>query len=171
MRRVVVIGPPGGGKSTLARKLADITGLPLFHQDQMYWGTGWVERPREDFLASLRSALEGKEWIIDGNFVTTLQERLDRADTIIYLDFSTAKCLWRVCKRVVASYGKVRPDMAEGCPERFDWEFMCFIASFRRKRRPEIEELLDKNRDKRVTRLQSQREIDTFLESLAVEAD
>ncbi len=132
MQRVLVIGSPGAGKSTLAHKLADRTNLPLFHLDQMHWLPGWVERGRDEGRAELARILAGDRWIIDGNYGSILPMRLERADTVIWLDYPTWLCLKRVLKRWWQHRGRTRPDMTEGCPERLNLEFLHYVLSFRR---------------------------------------
>src|SRR6187402_354163 len=121
--RILIIGSPGSGKSTMARALAARTGLPLVHLDQIYWQPDWVERDKAEWLATLTAALAEPRWIIEGNYSSSLAQRLAAADTAVLLDVPTWRCLWRITKRVSTYRGRVRPDMAEGCPERFDWEF------------------------------------------------
>ncbi|MFM5923081.1 MAG: topology modulation protein [Novosphingobium sp.] len=132
MQRILVIGSPGAGKSTLSHKLAQRTGLPLHHLDRMYWLPGWIERDRDEGKAELDGVLAGDRWIIDGNYGSTLARRLTRADTVVWLDYSTALCLSRSLRRWWLYRGKARPDMTEGCPERLDAEFLLYIARFRR---------------------------------------
>ena len=130
MERVLVIGSPGAGKSTFAPSLARLTGLPLIHLDQEHWLPGWVERDKAEWAERVRELATRPRWIMDGNFGATLLPRLARADTVIWLDFPAWLCVVRIVRRVLQSRGKVRPDMAEGCPERFDWEFLLYTARF-----------------------------------------
>lgn len=130
MKRVMIIGGAGSGKSTLARKLSDQTGIPVIHIDKMYWLPGWVERERDEVHRLAREAAQGDLWIFDGNNSATIWDRVDRADTLIFLDFSVPRRLWRVIWRISRSYGQVRPDMQEGCPEQFNWEFLKFVAGY-----------------------------------------
>lgn len=120
----MIIGGSGSGKSTTARKLGDITGLPVIHFDQFYWQPGWVERPREDFLRLTKEATAADSWIIDGNYSGTFDDRLARADTIVFLDLPTWTRIRRVWWRTLTNYGRPRPDLGNACPERFDWEFL-----------------------------------------------
>ena len=130
MQRVLVIGSPGSGKSTLATELARRTGLPLIHLDQEYWRAGWVE-PNPDEWQRRVAELAGRDrWIMDGNYGGSLTTRLARADTVIDLEFPARLCVWRVLKRIVTSWRQVRPDMAEGCPEHFNLEFLLYTATF-----------------------------------------
>ncbi len=98
--------------------------------------------PVEEWRPRVQELVNRDKWIMDGSFDGTLDIRLPRADTVIVLDFSRYRCLWRVCKRVAASFGRVRPDMAEGCPERIDLEFLRFVWNYRRDRYPIVTECL-----------------------------
>lgn len=130
MRRVLIIGPCGSGKSTLARELAPRLRLPLIHMDQLGWQPGWVETEKADLNARLTEAASGEEWLIEGNYGSTLAPRLERADTVIYLDFPIRLCLWRLIRRMATHRGQSRPDMPEGCPERFDASFFWYVMNW-----------------------------------------
>ena len=138
MERVVIVGCPGAGKTTAARRLAAITGLPLIHLDRHYWQPGWVRPDKAAWRAKVEELVgSGSRWIIDGNYGSTLDVRLAAADTLIHLDFSTALCTWRVARRTWASLGRQRgPETPDGCLERFDWPFFRFVLEYRRKQRP-----------------------------------
>jgi adenylate kinase family enzyme len=142
MDRVLVIGSPGSGKSTLAAAIARRTGLPLVHLDQHYWRAGWVEPDEETWLRQVEALAAGDRWVMDGNYGGTLGPRLARADTVVWLDFPTPLCLWRVTRRAWRHRGKVRADMAEGCPEQLRPEFLLHILRFRFKSRRRIVERL-----------------------------
>ena len=131
MRRVLVIGSPGAGKSTLSHALAQATGLPLFHLDRMFWRPGWIERDRDEGRAELAGVLAQDRWIIDGNYGSSLPLRVERADRVIWLDYPTYLCLTRILKRWWHYRGRARPDMTEGCPERLDLEFLFYVLTFR----------------------------------------
>jgi adenylate kinase family enzyme len=130
MKRVLIIGPCGSGKSTLARELAPLMGLPLVHMDQLGWQSGWVETEKAELHARLAEAVAGEEWLIEGNYGSTLAPRLERADSVIYLDFPIRLCLWRLIRRVTSLRGQSRPDMPEGCPERFDLAFLWYVMNW-----------------------------------------
>ena len=164
MKRVLVLGSPGAGKSTLAAQLATRTGLPLIHLDQQYWQAGWVEPDKESWRARVAEIAARDEWIIDGNYGGTLAVRLARADTVILLDFPTHLCLLRVLRRSVTGRGRVRPDMAEGCPERFDPAFFTYVARYRRDAGRRNGRLLE-NFSGQLIRLRRPREIERLLAS------
>lgn len=130
MRRVMIIGPCGSGKSTLARELAPRMGLPLVHMDQLGWQAGWVETDKAELHARLAEAVAGERWLIEGNYGSVLAPRLERADTVIYLDFPIRLCLWRLMRRILTLRGQSRPDMPEGCPERFDAAFFWYVMTW-----------------------------------------
>jgi adenylate kinase family enzyme len=129
-KRIMVVGSPGSGKSTFSRKLAEITGLPLIHLDKEFWNNGWIETPREEWVKKQKYLIEGTEWIVDGNYGGTMDIRLEKADTIICFKLTRRVCLLSYFKRVITNIDKVRSDMPEGCPEKFDFEFMKYIWNF-----------------------------------------
>lgn len=130
MKRVLVIGSPGAGKSTFAVALAKRTGLDPIHLDKHYWRAGWIEPDAGEWAAEVERLTARDRWVMDGNYGGTLALRLRRADTVIWLDYSARVCLWRILRRAVRYRGRVRPDMAIGCPERMSWEFFSYTARF-----------------------------------------
>ena len=157
MERIMIIGCGGAGKSTLARQLGEKTGLPVVHLDRIFWSPGnWQHLDREEFDSLLTAALEQDQWILDGNYDRTMELRLAKADTVIYLDFSRWQCLRGWIKRVLTNWGRARADMAPGCKERFDPEFAGWIWNYnktvRRRnyeqiaRYPHVQSIILKNR-------------------------
>ncbi len=167
MKRVAVIGPPGAGKTTFARRLAAQTGLPLIYLDARFWNPGWVPTPRDEWRARHADLLAQDEWIIDGVYMNTLAERVAAADTVIFLDVPRLRCMWQVLKRMVSSRGTVRPDMAEGCPEKWDAEFLAYVWTFPRKRRPRVLAALEDRPDKQIFRMTRAQELESFLSDQA----
>ena len=166
MERIIIIGCGGAGKSTLARKLGEVLDLPVVHLDKLFWKPGWVEMEREEFDALLQVELQKEKWIMDGNFNRTMPERMKRCDTIIYLDFSRCACLLGVLKRVITTYGKVRPDMGEGCPERIDLEFLKWVWNFNKNKRESYYKLLNEAENVETIVLKNRRAVKLFLKSL-----
>ena len=166
MERIIIIGCGGAGKSTLARQLGEKLGLPVVHLDRLFWKPGWVEASQEEFDTALHLELDKEKWIMDGNFNRTMPQRIARCDTIIYLDFSRLACLWGVVKRVITTYGKTRPDMGEGCPERIDFEFLKWVWDFNKNKRERYYRLLNEADGKQTIVLKNRRMVKRFLQSM-----
>jgi len=167
MRRVLVIGPGGAGKSTLARRLGERLGLEVIHLDRFYWGAGWAEPPKEEWARRVEELLGREAWVMDGNYSGTLGRRLEACDSVVFLDLPRASCVWRVLKRLVTSRWRGRPDMAEGCPERFSLAFLKWVWNYRSRSRPKVLALLDEGcAGKRVVVLRSRAEVERFLAEL-----
>src|SRR3954463_7237368 len=105
MRRILVIGNSGGGKSTLARALGRKLGLPVIHLDVLFWKPGWVETERPVFHVAVAEALRGDAWICDGNFTSNYHVRMPLADTIVWIDQPRLLCLFRAVRRVLTYRG------------------------------------------------------------------
>ena len=143
MKKIIILGSPGAGKSTFSFALAEKTGLPLYHLDKMFWREGWVNVSKDELDAQIKDVLRKDEWIIDGNYSRTIPMRLEKCDTVFYLDYPRLVCFFGVVRRVLESLGKTRPDMAEGCPERFDLEFHQYTWKFRKNQREKLFGLLE----------------------------
>ncbi|MFZ9396412.1 MAG: topology modulation protein [Erythrobacter sp.] len=165
MQRVLIVGPCGAGKSTMGFALAEATGLPLFHMDQLNWQPGWIEAGDDSLRTKLREVVAGDRWIIEGTYGATLAERLPRADTVLYLDYPIGLCFWRTLKRIRTWHGRVRPDMSEGCPERLDLGFLLYVARWNHGSRQRLEGRIAPYRDK-VIRLRSPAEAARLLATL-----
>ena len=163
MERIMIIGCGGSGKSTLARQLGEKTGLPVVHLDKLFWHPGWVESTKDEIDAKILEAIAEPRWIMDGNYNRTLPKRLQYCDTVIYLDFSRFACLLGVAKRVLTTYGTVRPDMAEGCPERFDLDFLKWIWNFNKNHRERYYRLLNETDGIEKIVLKNRRAVKAFL--------
>lgn len=166
MERVLIIGCGGAGKSTLARQLGEKTGLPVVHLDKLFWRPGWQSVPQEEFDGIIRREIAKEKWIMDGNFNRTLPQRISRCDTVIYLDFSRIACLGGVAKRILTTYGTVRPDMGEGCPERIDPEFLKWVWTFNKNKRDRYYTALSQITHAKVLILKNRREVRKFLKNV-----
>jgi len=167
MERVMIIGCGGAGKSTLARQLGEKTGLPVVHLDQIWWEPGdWQHLEKPEFDARLYAEMEKERWILDGNFNRTIEARLERCDTVIYLDYPRLVCLKNWLGRVIKNWGHARIDMARGCNEWFDLEMAKWIWKFNGQNRKRYYALLEAQTGKTVIILKSRRQARIFLESL-----
>lgn len=169
MEKVIIIGCGGAGKSTLALRLGIVLGRKVYHLDALYWKPGWVTTEKAEWKERISQILEEESWIMDGNYGGTMDMRADAADSIIFLDYSTPRCLYGIFKRRIMYHGKTRPDMNEGCPERLDWEFIKWVAQYKRHKAPAIIKKLDdlKLQGKTVYHFTSPRETEEFLAKLS----
>ena len=164
MKKVLIIGCPGGGKSSFARELHRRTSLPLCHLDMLFWNADKTTVSRETLCERVREVLRGDEWIIDGNYSSTLPIRLEACDSVFFLDMPTELCLEGVRHR----RGQVRPDMPWIETEE-DPEFTEYIKNFNETARPRLLELLDAHKDKSLTVFHSHEEIDAYLTRLDIQ--
>ncbi|MCL2409162.1 MAG: topology modulation protein [Oscillospiraceae bacterium] len=134
-KRIMVLGSSGSGKSTLASTLGKITGIEVIHIDRLFWNPGWVETPDDELDQKIKAVASGDSWIIDGNYSRTLDFRLERADSIIFIDFSRYFCIFRVLKRRIKYHGKTRDDLGEGLPEKVDRAFLAWIWNWPKRSR------------------------------------
>ncbi|MEM5584289.1 AAA family ATPase [Roseibium sp. AS2] len=142
MKRVMIVGAPGSGKSTLARALGKKTGLPVHHMDKIHHGPDWAARPEVEKDRLIREVHVLDRWIFEGGHSKTYKERAARADTFIWLDVPVGRRLFRVLRRSVRFRGRSRPDLPDGCVERFNLqtlEFFYFIWRTRHSSRRKLE--------------------------------
>ena len=141
----------------------------MIHLDRLFWKPGWVETPREEWRATNEALVAEEEWILDGNYGSTMDIRLAAADTVILLDLPRALCLWRILRRRLTRAGRTRPDLPDGCRERVNLGFLQWVWAIYRKRRPGILAALDEVRARgdRAIVLRTRAEVDAFLKGLA----
>ena len=163
MKRVMVIGCPGSGKSTFSKTLHEKTGIPLYHLDMMNWNADRTTVDRAVFRERLLSTLQKNEWIIDGNYGSTIELRLQACDTVVFLDYPLDVCLNGIRER----RGKARTDMPwiENEDEE-DAEFIEFVKNYNSQSRPVVMELLDKYSCKDIYIFKNRDEADVFLNGI-----
>lgn len=160
----MIIGNPGSGKSTLARHLSELLHITAYHMDTIFWQPGWVPIKREKLIKETKKLMEKDTWIIDGNYSATFDIRLKEADTIIFLHFSTMRCLYGITKRRIQYHKQTRPDLAAGCPEKLDWEFFQYVRKFNKRKAPHIYELLTNYPDKQQIIFKNRSQLQKFLQ-------
>jgi len=160
----MIVGGPGSGKSTFARTLGDITGLPVFHMDIIHHLPGWAERPLDEKIP-MANAIEAKSnWIFEGGLSATYANRAARADTVIWLDLPLALRYRRILKRRFEYNRKHRPDLPQDCPERLSAEFFGFMFRTRNSARAAIAKVLTEHPN--VHHIRTAKGADTFLKWL-----
>jgi adenylate kinase family enzyme len=155
MKRVVIVGCPGAGKSTFAKKLHERTGLPLVHLDFYHHQRQhnyYTDKPA--WISRVKTLMRPEQWIIDGNYMSTIPERFRAADTIIFLDLPRWLCVYRVAKRRFHYRNKRRDDMPSDWTEKANIAFLKYVWHFNRHDKPKlVSEInkhvaIDKNNDK-----------------------
>ena len=161
MKKIIIIGCPGSGKSTFSRVLHKMTGIPLFHLDMMYWNTDRTTVDKVVFLERLSNIIQKNEWIIDGNYNSTMELRLQACDTVVFLDYPLDICLDGIKER----RGKERTDMP-WIEKEEDAEFIEFVKNFNLQSRPRIMKMLGECSDKEIYIFKNRNEADEFLNQI-----
>ncbi|HYY43079.1 MAG TPA: DNA topology modulation protein [Pyrinomonadaceae bacterium] len=170
MKKVLVIGSGGAGKSTFARRLGSLLDIEVLHLDMLYWRPGWVETPKPVWRDLVAELTKREQWIMDGNYSGTFDVRVAACDTVIFLDMPRRVCLWRIIRRRATYRNRNRPDMTEGCPEQISLEFILWVWHYGRRSRPKVLGLFDEYAQrKRMIRLRSPAEVERFLADVAQE--
>lgn len=167
MRRVLVLGCSGAGKTTLTIAIGRKLGLPVIHLDAHYWNPGWVETAKDEWPQKVARLVEAERWVMDGNYSNTLDLRLERCDTAIFVDRGRFSCLWRILKRRFTYRGRTRPDVPPDCPEQIGWEFILWVWNYHQRVRPlTLTKLRECSEEKRVVFLRSDQEAAQFIAGL-----
>ena len=159
MKKVIVIGCPGSGKSTFSKALHKITNIPLFHLDMIFWNADKTTVEKPVFLDRLFKIIQSDEWIIDGNYGSTMELRMQACDTVIFLDYPLDVCLNGIKERK----GKPRSDLPWIEPDEDDVEFLEFIKNYNSQSRPKVMELLDRFSHKDVIIFSNRTQAEDFL--------
>ncbi len=164
MKRVQLIGCAGAGKTTLAAALSRQLDIPWQSLDQLFFNPGWELADPEERDRRLAPILKQDCWVIEGNYTGSMPQRLALADTLIFLDLPPRIYVPRVIWRSLKYRGKVRSHMADGCPERFDWEFLHYVLTFRSRNRKELVQIYESFQKNRI-HLTSKRQVADFLKA------
>ena len=170
MKKIVIVGCAGCGKSTLAKLLGSNLNLPVFHLDTIYWKANWQQEDEKIFLEKQLKMLERDSWIIDGNYRDTLDLRLKDCDTIIFLDYPRRTAIYGIYKRYFQYRNKERDTIAKGCPEKIDRSFFKWVWNFRKNARPIIVDKINEyKKDKEVLIFKKRKHLKKYLKSINIQ--
>ncbi len=163
MKKIIVIGCPGAGKSFFSRELCKLTDIPVTHLDNIYWNKDRTHVSKDIFISGLRKVLDGDAWIIDGNYNSTMELRMSLCDTVFFFDLPTEVCLEGIKSR----RGKPRSDLPWIEPEEeIDPDFILFVERYNTDTRPGVVELLEKYYQKNIIVFSSRKESQEYLNKL-----
>lgn len=164
--KIVIVGSCGSGKTTLSDLLSEISGIEVIHLDRIYWQADWISISEDAFRNEQIKLLRKARWIVDGNYASSFELRLTKADTVIFLDYNRYICIWRVLKRWMKFRGRLRPDVADGCYEKMEWDFLKYIWRFPKDTRPLMLDILDKYENLNKFVLKNTQETNRMIETL-----
>lgn len=163
--KISIIGGSGSGKSTLANILSNKLNIPAIHLDAINYKDNWVEIEKKERDKIIEEKAEQDKWIIDGNYNKTLKTRLDNADLIIWLDYSTIAQIKGVLKRYVQNRNKEKEEIP-GCKERFNIKFYKYVITYNKKKRPEIIKMLKEIPNEKMIIFRKQKDLNKWLENI-----
>ena len=163
--RISIIGGSGSGKSTLANILSKKLDIPAVHLDAINYKNNWVEIDKTERDKIIEEKANEDKWIIDGNYNKTLMKRLENADLIIWLDYSTFAQVKGVLKRYIQNHNKEKEELP-GCKERFNLKFYKYVLTYNKKKRPDVVKMLEKIPKKKVITFKKQKDLNKWLENI-----
>lgn len=170
MKKIMIFGRPGSGKSSFAFELSKLLNINPYHLDRIYFQENWKVRRHEDFLTDQKAMLRQKSWIIDGNSLKTLELRFSQADCIVYFNFPKIICLYRLIKRYFCPHIHLK-DRAENCPEVLRFKFLVYMWTYEEKVNPILADLKKRFPDKKYFEVNNQRALLDFKKSLLNRVD
>ena len=170
VKRISIVGRPATGKTTLAQQLSNILKIPVTHLDSVNFKPNWEKIPTEERDNIIIEKVKEEYWIIDGNYVGTLPKRLERADLVIWLDYSTTSIIKGVLERTIRNFNKEKKELP-GCKERIDWHFLKYMITFRTKKRKKIEENINKIAKEKVIIFHKRKKLNEWLADIQNKAN
>jgi adenylate kinase family enzyme len=172
MRKILVLGSSGSGKSTFSRQLGKALEIEVIHLDSYYWKPDWMPTPEGEWAEKLDDLLQGTSWVMDGNYPASLPLRLSFSAAAAFLDVNRWVCLWRCVKRLIGNWGRNRQELAPGCYEKMDGEFFLWIWNYPKNLKPSILDQLSKQTEgKQIIILRNNREITNFFKRVKLAED
>lgn len=124
MKKIIIVGSCGAGKTTIAKQISEKFNLPLINLDQLYWRPGWMRTPREEWREKVAELVKKEKWVMEGNYQNTFDIRFPACDTVVILDVNRFVCFWRIWKR---RFLRNRIDKLNMCDEKVNLELMMWV--------------------------------------------
>ncbi len=170
MKKIAIFGPPASGKSTAATRLGREFNIPVYYLDQYRWQQGWKKRPKEEFMAMHEALCEQEEWVIEGVYSSTYEQRAQSADALIYIALPRYKYLWNLLKRFLFGSSKTIVGYARNCKPRLDKKFIEYCWNFNKKHQPTISALLAQHQEsKKIYIVRSHSEAEKLVQKIKQE--
>jgi len=172
MNRILIIGCGGAGKSTFSKKLNKYFKYELIHLDKLFWKPNWEKTSKYEWDKVVEEIIKKDKWIMDGNYNSTLEIRINRADTVIYFDFPRIVCIWNVILRTIKGrlFRLKRDDIANDCKEKFDLAFFQWIWSYNKNNKQRYLKLLNSlKKEKEIVIFNKYSDSNKFLKKLNYE--
>lgn len=163
MKRILIIGGPGTGKTTLANSLGEELDLQVYHLDGIHHLENWEKRDKDQRDEMILKIAKKEQWIMDGTYRSTLEKRVKRAEMILFLNYSTAAKLKGILSRYRKNKGNEKPDIP-GCKEKMTWEFIRFTAKWNRTKKKFVEKVLQENQEKKIFIFKTRKELNQWYE-------
>src|SRR2546421_11703439 len=171
MDKIVIIGPPGAGKTTLANDLGSLLKIKVFHLDRLFWKRGWKRKTRDKRIDILQKLVLEKQWMIEGTYLNSSKRHLKAADTIIFLDIPRLLCLQRLIKRHREYNKRFRRDIPKECTDRLTMVHKLKVLTFPLHGGRTIKQSIRNYNSKQIIRLRSAKEVEDFLAQQKQDAD
>jgi len=164
MERICIIGGSGTGKTTLSNNLGKELKLPVYHIDGIHHLKDWKIRDKDERDKIILNKLNDPKWIIDGTYRSTLQQRLEKSDYVIYLDYSSFAQVVGVLKRLIKNHGKEKVEIP-GCKEQMNWKFFFCVVNWRKNKRTEILEKINKIDSNKIHVFNNRRQLNKWYQT------
>ena len=168
--KIAIIGAPGTGKTTLANNLSEILKIEAIHIDGIHHLENWQPRDKQERDDIILEVVNREKWIIDGTYKSTLKQRIEKADLIIWLDFSTLAQLKGIMQRYLKNKGKEKPEIP-GCKEKMDKEFFVYVAKYNKNKRNVIVENLEGINKEKLLVLKNRKQVNNWLKEIKNRSD